>query len=102
MDSGRIDVVAEIEKRKKEHKLDENRIFTCLANQARLDSLHRIQKHKDDHKLPLTVNAKPKYMSHHEKGNGMIRELEEILNRVVIFYCYTCLSPLILLCYRSN
>lgn len=84
MKSNKIDIAEEIEKRVKQNLLEEKRIFTCLANQARLDSLHRIQKHKDDHKSPLTLSAKPKYLERLESENGMIRELEEILNRAVI------------------
>jgi hypothetical protein len=86
MSSDRIDVIAEIEKRKKQNQLEEKRIFTCLANQARLDSINRIQKHRDNHKSVLTQHAKPKYLEHLESENGMIRELEEILQRAVILH----------------
>lgn len=88
MDTEKIDLVAEIEKRKKQQQLEENRIFTCLANQARLDSIAGIKKHRDDHKSPLTFNAKPKYLAKVESDNGIVRELEDILNRAVILNIY--------------
>mmetsp|Transcript_9300 Transcript_9300/g.14012 ORF Transcript_9300/g.14012 Transcript_9300/m.14012 type:complete len:586 (-) Transcript_9300:208-1965(-) len=79
----KIDVAAEIEKRKMRDKLDNYRIFTSVTNEARLETLSRIQKFKEEHKSQFTSDAKPKYLSDLEHDSSIVRELEDILHRAI-------------------
>jgi hypothetical protein len=78
-----MNLAVEIERRKAKDREDENRIFTCIANETRLNSLSIIKKHKQDSQSVISAGAKAKYLAELESGNEMIREIESILQKAM-------------------
>lgn len=95
----KLDLVAEIEKR----KIKDNQIFTSITNETRLESLSMIRKYKQEMKPPagsmivageggtngttITVtDIRARYLQELQNGNEMFKEIENILNKALPKY----------------